>query len=144
MSYTWGGKNEKYCAILIVIFCCFGFAASAHVGQISESQARILVLTSLDQQQRRLPKLEAVADGASSSSRFSFFTVVWAGDKSGSVVVGNYAVDLMTGDVFSATRECYEENNKRLKILQTKFRRLIHLPISRYRKVKTNGPLCDR
>jgi hypothetical protein len=117
-------------------------AATPPDNKISSEQAKALVIASLCPQQRRLPKLEAVPDDTSSSSKFLFFTVTWEGMQSGSVVVGNYAVDPYTGDVFSSTRECYEEKNRKLAILQAQVRATIRLVPLEYRRMKTKGPLC--
>jgi hypothetical protein len=111
--------------------------------KITTDQAKALVMASLTAQQRRLSKVEAEAYEAPASSKFLFFTVTWEGKPNGSVVVGNYAVDPYTGDVFSSTRECYEEKNKRLEVLQAQVRAKLHLSQSGYRQLKTKGPLCE-
>ena len=67
----------------------------------------------------------------------------WAGTPNGSVVVGNYAVDAHTGDVFSATVGCEEEKNKNLRALQTRIRASLHLSQAEYQRLKTKGPLCE-
>jgi hypothetical protein len=90
-----------------------------------------------------LPKLEAEQYDAPDSSKFLFFTVTWEGRPKGSVVVGNYAVDPYTGDVFSATIGCYEEKNKRLQALQAQVRATLHMSQSEYQRLKTRGPLCE-
>jgi hypothetical protein len=111
--------------------------------RITIDQAEALVMASLTAQQRRLPKVEAEPFAPPNPSRFLFFTVTWEGTPNGSVVVGNYAVDPYTGDVFSSTMSCYEEKNKRLKALQAHVRATLHLAQAEYQKLKTNGPLCD-
>ena len=111
--------------------------------KITNEQARALVMASLSDEQRRLPKVEAEQFDAPYVSKFLFFTVIWEGTPKGSVVVGNYAVDPDTGDVFSAVIDCYEEKNKRLQILQKKIRATLHLSESDYQRLKTKGPLCE-
>jgi len=111
--------------------------------KIAIAQARALVLASLTPEQKRLPKVGAEPYDDPNSSKFVFFTVFWEGTPTGSVVVGNYAVDPYTGDVFSATIGCEEEKNKNLQALQTRIRATLHLPQSEYRRLKTRGPLCD-
>jgi hypothetical protein len=130
----------------LLAFC----AATAWAGDppqraITSAQAKALVMAALTDQQRQLPKVEAEREDApSSSSRFLFFTVTWAGTPNESVIVGNYAVDPYTGDVFSSTRECYEEKNKRLEALQAQVRAKLHLSQSEYQRLRTKGPLCGR
>lgn len=131
-------------ALLASLFVTIAWAADAPKPTITNDQAKALVMASLTAQQRQLPKVEAESiDAKDSSSKFLFFTVTWEGTPNGSVVVGNYAVDPYTGDVFSATRECYEEKNKRLKTLQARIRGKLHLSQTDYRRLKTKGPLCE-
>jgi len=135
-------------SVLVFVFAaCFAattWAADLPEHKITKGQAEMLVMASLSAQQRRLPKVEAEPFDASDSSRFMFYTVTWEGTSNGSVVVGNYAVDPYTGDVFSATRECYEEKNARLESLQAQVRAKLHLSQSKYRRIKTKGPLCEQ
>jgi len=130
--------------LLMTLDLTTAIASGTAERKMTVEQARALVMASLTAQQRRLPKIELVPDDTpESSSKFMFFTVTWEGTQNGSVVVGNYAVDPYTGDVFSATRECYEEKNKRLERLQAQVRAKLHLSQSEYQRLKTKGPLCE-
>ena len=135
-------RAEAVCAALLVLCAGAASATSPH-RHVSQRQAEALVLAALDPPQRKLPKLEAVPDEAHSSAKFMGFTVVWAGEKNGSVVVGTYAVDRDTGDVFGGSSECDEKKNPRLALIQTRVRAAIHLAPSDYRRVKSKGPLCE-
>jgi hypothetical protein len=110
--------------------------------KIDADQAKALVMASLTPKERRLPSL-GVDPYDDPNSKLLFVTVTWAGTPNGSVVVGNYAVDPYTGDVFSATMACHEERNKKLEALQWKIRATLHLTQAEYQKLKTKGPLCD-
>lgn len=129
--------------LLFVSLCIVNISA---VGQakrkVTSDQGRMLVLASLSAQQRRLPSLEA-DQYEDPKSQFLFYTVTWAGTPNGSVVVGNYAVDPRTGDVFSATAACDEEKNKNLQSLQKRIRSTLHLSDAEYQRLKTKGPLCE-
>ncbi len=139
-----GGTFMKITTILIFASLCV-IDASA-VGQtnrkVTPDQGRMLVLASLSPQQRRLPSLEA-DPYEDRKSKFLFYTVTWAGTPDGSVVVGNYAVDPATGDVFSATAACDEQKNRKLQALQKRIRLALHLTDADYQKLKTKGPLCE-
>lgn len=118
--------------------------------KITQAEAKALVIAALTPTQRQLPGLEAELGEAAAEpgevkgpSRLWFIMVVWEGLPEGSVMVGNYEVDPYTGDVFSATMECKEEKNRRLKALQKKVRAELHLSQSEYRRIKTKGPLCE-
>ena len=129
--------------ILLAFLCPMGArAANGTACKMPSDLASALVLTSLSPKQSRLPSLGVDPYRDPNSARFLFFTVTWAGTPNGSVVVGNYAVDPCTGDVFSATSSCYEERNGKLESLQKKFRASIHLTKADYQKLKTKGPLC--
>jgi hypothetical protein len=131
-------------SLLFVALTAVTAAAADHASErkISTVRAKALVMAALTSEQRRLPKLGADQDPPS-SSRFWFFTVTWAGPPEGSVVVGNYAVDPYTGDVFSSTASCYEYSNKGLRALQAQVRSSLHLTRSKYQRLKTKGPLCE-
>jgi hypothetical protein len=73
---------------------------------------------------------------------FYFFTAMWAGIPGGSAVIGHYAVDSSTGDVWSAT-VCEEESTVDLRALQARIRRRIGLSDLEYQKVRRKGPLCE-
>jgi hypothetical protein len=136
----------KRVLVIFLAWLCATTAGAVDPPQhrITIDQAEALVMASLSAQQRRLPKVEAEPFAPPNTSRFLYFTVSWEGTPNGSVVVGNYAVDLDTGDVFSSTMSCYEEKNKRLKALQARIRAMLHLSQSDYHRMKTNGPLCDQ
>jgi hypothetical protein len=145
-ALAWEGIEMKRLIVLFLLVSLY--ATTAMAGEraehkITTDQARALVMASLTAQQRRLPKVEAEPYDAPDTSKFLFFTVTWEGTPKGSVVVGNYAVDPYTGDVFSATIGCYQEKNKRLEALQAQVRAKLHLPQSEYRRLKTKGPLCE-
>ena len=111
---------------------------------LTPAQAESLVIAALSKQQRRLPGIQTEQFRNSHSPRFLFFSVMWAppANWSGSVVVGNYAVDPETGDVFSATASCAEESNRKLRSLQRRLRLEQGLSDKDYRRLKTSGPLC--
>jgi len=111
---------------------------------ISIPQAKSLVLKALSAEQKRLSGLGAERYQDPHSSRFFFFTVFWAAGPGQSVVVGNYAVDPYTGDVWSAARECGEIRNPDLQKFQRRVRESLGLSDAMYLRLKTKGPLCER
>ena len=129
--------------LLISLFATIAIAAEPASPKVTADQAKALVLASLNVKQRRLPSLGAEQYDSPQSSPFLFFTVTWAGTPNGSVVVGNYAVDARTADVWSATIGCYEMKNNDLRALQAQMRATLHLSQAEYKKLKTKGPLCE-
>jgi hypothetical protein len=129
---------------LALLLFTFGIVAwPTEPSRITIPQAKELVLASLTAQQRQLPKLTVDPYNESGASRFWFYTVTWEGLPKGSVVVGNYAVDPFTGDVFSAVASCDELHTKKLQALQEEIRAALHLSKAEYQRLKTKGPLCE-
>ena len=128
--------------LLIILSAASACATEPSPDRLDSEQATALVMASLSPRERRLPRLGVDPYKDPNSSRFLFFTVTWAGAPHGSVVVGNYAVDPYTGDVFSATMACQEEKNKHLEAVQRQVRASLRLTQTAYQKLKTKGPLC--
>jgi hypothetical protein len=91
---------------------------------------------------KQLPAFQIELYVNPSSHRFDFFQAIWAGTPNGSVIVGQYAVDPETGDVFNAVVGCSELSTSALRKLQDKARAQLGLSDARYHKIKSNGPLC--
>ena len=136
-------RNKIFGLLILTVLVSTAFATEPSSARIDARQAKALVMASLTSKQRRLPSLGIEPYKDPNSSKFLFFTVTWAGTPKGSVVVGNYAVDPYTGDVFSATGACQEETNKHLEALQRKVRAILHVTQAEYQKLKTKGPLCN-
>ncbi len=130
--------------VLFAFVCVLNVWADKAERRATTDQARVLVLASLTPKERQLPKLETEPYNGPKSSRFDYFAVTWSETPNGSVVVGSYAVDAYTGDVFSATSSCREEKNKDLEALQKQFRTSLFLTQAEYLKLKTKGPLCGK
>jgi hypothetical protein len=117
-------------------------SGSSHT--VSKAQAQELVLVSLSAGQKGLPGLSAEQYKDLHSSRFLFFTVTWAAKEGQSVVVGNFAVDPYTGDVWNAAASCDEMQDRALQRLQRRVRKSLDLSEAEYKRLKTRGPLCEQ
>jgi hypothetical protein len=126
---------------LVTLVVCFQLAAArpreSPNRMITPARAKVLVLAALTPKQRRLPELGADQYQDPNSSRFLFFTVTWGAKPNQSVVVGNYAVDPYTGDVWSAVVECTELHSRHLRTLQAQIRSFLKLSHSEYMRLKT-------
>jgi hypothetical protein len=122
--------------------------ASGHIKaeqrSLSLAQEKRLVRAAIPAKLKRLPAFQ-IDDGYRDPNRprFEFFQAIWAGLPNGSVVVGSYAVDPATGDVFDAVSSCNELSTASLRKLQVRIRLQLRLTNSRYHKIKTKGPLCE-
>ena len=134
--------------ILLTALVAAGFAsiivhAAGRPRAVSVDEAATLVSAALPSKLRHLPKfgLEEYQDGH--SPKFYFFTAYWAGAPNGSMVIGNYAVDSSTGDVWNAVTECDEQSTPALRKLQRTLRARIGLTDAEYKRIKSKGPLCE-
>jgi hypothetical protein len=129
----------------ILLFALAGTSASARVAtpSLTLDEVRTLARAALTDSQQRLSGVGFEFDPAQSHSRYIYVTATWTGTKKGSVILGNYAVDKITADIWSATASCLEMKNSKLKQLQMHIRQRIHLSRARYQKLRTHGPLCD-
>jgi len=137
-------RKTSTLSLFVYLFVVFAPAAASAPRKITTEQAHALVLASLTPEQSRLTKLNVLPYDSPEKSIFWFFTITWAGTPTGSVVVGNYAVDPYTGDVFSASSASYEYKSAKLQSLQAKVRESLHLSRPEYERLKTKGPLCDK
>ena len=112
--------------------------------RLSVAQEKQLVTAAIPAKLKRLPafQIDDVYHDPN-SQRFDFFQALWTGLPNGSVVVGSYAVDPATGDVFDAVSSCNELSTASLRKLQVRIRLQLGLTNSRYHKIKTKGPLCE-
>jgi hypothetical protein len=126
--------------LLITILLLFVSAGNVIYGagrnKITDAQARALVMASL--YPGKYKNLSIESDSKVNATRFVIYSVIFP--------IGEgfylYSVDFYTGDVFSPSMECHEFKNNKLRTLQRKIRRSLHLTDAQYRKIKTLGPLC--
>jgi len=71
---------------------------------------------------------------------FYFFEAMWH-NPGKSAVIGNYAVDSRTGDVWNAV-VCKEMKSAALRAKQKKIRKRIGLSDEEYGRIKKPGPMC--
>ena len=105
-------------------------------------EAKDLVIQGLPSTTRHLPKFGLLQYEDRNFPQFYFFTAYWSGAPNGSVIIGHYAVDKSTGDVWDAVMECDEISTPALRKLQAEIRRRIGLSDSGYQKIKRKGPMC--
>jgi hypothetical protein len=72
---------------------------------------------------------------------FYYFEVTWSNPSPASVVVGHYAVDPMTGDVWDGI-VCSEMVSPPVRALQRRIRHRLGMSDSRYQRLKRPGPMC--
>jgi hypothetical protein len=134
---------ENGLAIVLVLVAVQDLSGQLRSNQpsINVKDARQLVITALPSRTTSLPGfgLEQ-AKNNNYPDRF-FFEATWDNPK-GSVVVGHYAVDPRTGDVWNAI-VCEELKSPSLKTLQQRVRKRLGLTEREYRKLRRPGPMCE-
>jgi len=82
-------------------------------------------------------------DGESSRPEYPHIQFFQAWPNAGQGIIGNYAIDLLTGDGWS-TDLCREIRTPRLQHLQRAARARIGLTDKHYKQVKRSTPPCER
>jgi hypothetical protein len=108
---------------------------------VTDGEARELVIAALPSSAKHLPKFGLEGGLDSHDPRFYVFTAYWAGAPNGSMVIGNYAVDTSTADVWDAVMACRELRTQALRKLQKEVRSRLRLSETQYRKAKRLCPL---
>ncbi|MGD0202202.1 MAG: hypothetical protein ABSD27_15830 [Bryobacteraceae bacterium] len=75
------------------------------------------------------------------SGAFFFFEATWANPNPGSMVIGHYAVDRRTGDVWNAVI-CEEVTSPSLKRLQRAIRKRLGFTDKDHHRLRRPGPMC--
>jgi hypothetical protein len=127
--------------LLIMAFSVPAATQQKEFRDITPDEARQLVLAALPSRTKRLPKFGLEGGLDSHDPRFYFFEAYWAGAPNGSMVIGNYAVDASTVDVWNAPAACDELSTPALRKLQKQVRSRIGLSPTEYRKKKRRCPL---
>src|SRR6185369_14677891 len=74
-------------------------------------------------------------------ARFYYFEASWSNPQPAGVVIGHYAVDPFTGDVWNGI-VCSEITSRSLRKVQRKVRHSLGITEERYRKLRRQGPMC--
>lgn len=110
---------------------------------LTQADVKNLAYQALRPNQKHLPQLSIEIDLKDGASRYIYVTAYWRGVPNGSAVVDNFAIDKLTGDVWSATMSCSEKKNAELERLQARLRRKMKMSLHEYYRLKAHGPLCN-
>ncbi len=136
-------KNTFFAAIIITLLMPAIAQSGDRPKTISVDEAEKLVLATIPSKTRHLPKFGLDQYQDPNSKDYYFFVALWQGAPNGSAVIGHYAVDPSTGDVWGATAECDKKGTPALRKLQAKIRAQLGLSNIEYQKIKKKGPLCE-
>ncbi len=110
---------------------------------LSEEEARELLTKALEPGGApKLPgySLEKTSTIPEGTPDYYSFQALWDNPQ-GVAVIGNYAVDARTGDVWSGT-VCRALSSRPLRVLQGVIRKRIGLADQLYQQIKRPGPMC--
>lgn len=117
-------------------------AASSKHATISWEQARQLVYKAAENQAATtLPKFGLDSYRDPDFPDFYFFEATWDNPQ-GSVVIGHYAVDSRTGDVWDGV-VCREIQTRSLRRLQQQIRKSMGIDEKGYQRLRRTGPMCS-
>jgi hypothetical protein len=120
-----------------------GYAiAQARTRDLNVAEARELVVQALDPSARKLPGLNLDSRQGSKIPDFDQFEVLWdPGPNPGSAVVGHFAVNVATGDVWELVL-CRKRDSADLRRLQQTIRKRIGLGAEELHKLTGKAP-CE-
>ena len=104
------------------------------------SEAKQFAFAATTAKQRNLPGFQLDPEGLRDG--LYVFDGIWAGLPNGSVMVGFFAVDRITGSVWNPVLECHQIRTPALDSLQQRRRKQLELSIDQLRSFAANGPLC--
>jgi hypothetical protein len=113
--------------------------ASDHIRPLTETEARTLADAAFSKRQHALRSFGIDLDGQ--SEHFYFFTGTWDNPEPGSVIVGMFAVDRATADVWYSNVACEAARSSKLQRLQAQTRRALGLTEREYKVLKRSRPL---
>jgi hypothetical protein len=125
-------------AILILSLSVW-IAAPARTRDLSVEEGRQLVIQALEPAQRKLRGLEARMPKRTQIPEFYKFEVQWDNPTPGSVVVGSFAVNRVTGDVWELAF-CERKKSQELARLQESLRKKIGLSAEELKRLTEKAP----
>ena len=131
---------------IIVLLLALGLVPSlpmqARGRDLTAAEARDLVMAALEPEARALPKLSIdVMDRKERRAGFYEFAVTWDSTSGGSVMVGFYAVDETSGDVWTLVA-CRKISSRDLQRLQRTLRKRTDLSQQDLKRLGRRAP-CE-
>jgi hypothetical protein len=142
MSFPMRSSRRFIVSALSIVSLVDSQWGSVKAFAITIQQAKQLVNVALKERgAAKLPGLAAVSMENFHNNGFYLFEVTWNNLQPGSAIVGHFAVDLKTGDVWDAV-VCSSISSPELTKLQGQIRRRMGMTKEVYRKLKKPGPMC--
>jgi hypothetical protein len=121
-------------------FC--GAPSDVGARQITREEARALLNKALEgSKMTKLPEFKLTESTSDGNSRWYLFRGTWAGAPNGSYIIGYWAVDKRTAEVWKGVI-CQELKFPALEDMQSDIRQKIGLSVEEYLKIRVDGPEC--
>jgi hypothetical protein len=129
--------------ISIALFLTLGLsqAQTPSPARMSVTEAKQFALAAIPPKLKQLPGFELIL-GNNACESLCEFNAIWEGLPGGSLEVGFYSVDPITGTVWNAVMECDQLSTPSLRELQTNWIKHSGFTKAQLRKFQTPGPQC--
>jgi hypothetical protein len=108
---------------------------------MSATEAKQFALAAIPHKSKQLSGFQLELDNSAYEDLY-VFNAIWAGLPGGSVEVGFYSVDPITGTVWDTVMECEQLSTPRLRELQKRWIKHSGLTKTQLLKFQTPGPQC--
>lgn len=126
--------------LLLVTTCTVTYAQQPTKMPVEEASK--FTMAAISSKMKRMRGFELLLDKNTDKGLY-VFNAIWEGLPGGSVNIGFYAVDPITGTVWNAVMECDRLSNPKLRSLQRKRREQIGYSKTQFRTLEAIGPQCS-
>ena len=116
-------------------------AQTQRIVPMSVQDAKQFAMAAISPKAKSSPGFELIPDNSANKGLY-VFNAIWQGIPGGSVEIGFYAVDPITGTVWDAVMECKQISTPNLRRLQIKRRMESGYSKIQFQKLQAIGPQC--
>ena len=140
------GSSEAVLSAVIVVFLQAGTLQPSHAQgkpeAMSVQEAEQFALAAVAPKLKHLPAFQFDTPQKNPEGLY-VFNAIWQGLPEGSVEIGFYAVDPVTGTVWDGVAECQQIAMPALRALQQKRQKRLGINSDQIRKFQAKGPQCS-
>ena len=118
-----------------------GYAQTPKASKMSVQEAKQFALAAISPGTKRMHGFQLIPDNSAYKGLY-VYNAIWDGVPDGSVEVGFYAVDFITGTVWNTVAECHQLSSLKLRGLQQTRRVRFGYSKAQFQKLQANGPQC--
>jgi hypothetical protein len=134
--------KSQFIWIMLLSTCGLSHGQPQTPARMSPAQAKRFALAAIPARSKRLPDFQLELESTNAYPGLYMFNAIWEGLPEGSVEIGFYAVDPITGAVWNAVMECMQLKTRQLRQLQARWTRHSGLTKAQLHKLQANGPQC--